>query len=126
MSWRVLVLSVLVGLALVTPPAAPALRAHDLQVTHATLTFTPGRFQLDVVVDPESILARLELHGGATPTAGVPAAEIPDRIRALADVALARTRIAFDGVAAPTTFTYLPTAAVSAPSPGVSPGERAG
>jgi hypothetical protein len=126
MSLRALVLTVLVGLALVTPPAAPTLRAHDLQVTHATLTFTPGRFQLDVIVDPESILARLELHGGATPTVGVPAAEIPGRIRALADVALARTRIAFDGVPAATAFTYLPTAAGSALSPGVSPGVTPG
>ena len=97
-------------LAIVAPPAAPTIAAHDLGVTHAILTFTPGRYQLDVVVDPESILAKLELYADRTPTANVPAAEIPGRIVALGDVALARTRIAFDGVPSTATFSYLPTA----------------
>ena len=97
-------------LAIVAPPAAPTIAAHDLGVTHAILTFTPGRYQLDVVVDPESILAKLELYADRTPTANVPAAEVPGRIVALGDVALARTRIAFDGVPSTATFSYLPTA----------------
>ena len=58
-----------------------------------------------------------------TPSTGVPAAEIPDRIRALGDVALARTVIAFDGVAAPSTLHFLPTAP---PPPGASPGAPPG
>ena len=90
-------------------PAAPTLSAHDLRITHATLTFTPGRYQLDVVVDPESLLARLEIYADRTPSTGVPAAEVPDRIRALGDVALARTTVAFDGVPAASTFQFLPT-----------------
>jgi hypothetical protein len=97
-------------LAVVAPPAAPRIAAHDLGLTHAILTFTPGRYQLDVVVDPESILARLELYADRTPSANVPAAEIPGRIAALGDVALARTRIAFDGVPSAAAFSYLPTA----------------
>ena len=40
----------------------------------------------------------------------MPAAEVPDRIRALGDVALARTTVAFDGVPAASTFQFLPTA----------------
>ncbi len=109
----------LVGIVALAPGAAPTVRAHDLSVTHATLTFTPGRYEFDVLVDPESLLARLELYSGRTPSAGVPAAEIPDRIRALLDVALARTSIAFDGVPSPSTAQFLPTAD---PTPGVPPG----
>jgi hypothetical protein len=97
-------------LALVVPPATAPLAAHDLRLTHATLTFTPGRYQLDVIVDPESILARLELHADREPSAGVPAADVPARIEALAAVALARTAVAFDGVPAASSFDYLPTA----------------
>jgi hypothetical protein len=120
--WRWLAVA-LVGLALLSPGASPTVGAHDLQVTHATLTFTPGRYQLDVVVDPESLLARLEIYGGRSPSAGVPAAEIPDRIRALGDVALARTAIAFDGVQASPSVQFLSTVA---PAPGASPGAAPG
>jgi HupE / UreJ protein len=108
-------------------PAAPVLSAHDLRITHATLTFSPGRYQLDVIVDPESLLARLEIYADRTPATGVPAAEIPERIRALSDIALARTTVAFDGVPAASTFAFLPyiTSAPGAPS-GATPGETPG
>jgi hypothetical protein len=99
------------GVAVLAPFARATVSAHDLGVTHAVLTFTPDRrYQLDVVVDPESILARLEIYADRTPSTGVPAAEIPGRIRALADVALARTRVEFDGAATPPAFTYVPEA----------------
>jgi hypothetical protein len=107
-SWLV---AIVVVLGVLAPSARATLSAHDLGVTHAVLTFTPDRrLQLDVVVDPESILAKLEIYADRTPSAGVPAAEIPGRIAALADIALARTRVEFDGVAAPLTFTYVPKA----------------
>ncbi len=119
--WRWLA-GVLACLAIVaSPPAAPTLAAHDLRITHATLTFTPGRYQFDVVVDPESVLARLEIYADRTPTANVAASEIPDRIHALTEVALARTTIAFDGVPAASTFAYVPNA-VSASFLGASEG----
>jgi hypothetical protein len=126
--WRRLAVAIAIaGVAVLVSPAAPTLSAHDLRITHATLTFTPGRYQLDVVVDPESLLARLEIHADRTPSTGVPAAEVPDRIRALAGVALARTTVAFDGVPAVSTFQFLPTA-TGAPgaSPGPSPGGQPG
>jgi hypothetical protein len=104
-----------------SPPAAPTLAAHDLRITHATLTFTPGRYQFDVLVDPESVLARLEIYADRTPSANVAAAEIPDRIRGLAEVALARTTIAFDGVPVASAFSYVPNA-VSATFSGASEG----
>ena len=71
--WLAVILSAVAMLAL---PAAPTLSAHDLRITHATLTFTPGRYRLDVVVDPESLLARLEIHADRTPSTGVPAAAV--------------------------------------------------
>jgi hypothetical protein len=123
-SWLAVALAGVVSLA---SPAAPTLSAHDLSITHATLTFTPGRYQLDVVVDPESLLARLEIYADRTPSTGVPAAEVADRIRALGDVALARTTVAFDGVAATSTFQFLPTATGVPGGPsGVTPGETSG
>ena len=92
-------------------PVAPArLAAHDLNVTHATLAFTPGEYRLSVVVDPESLLARLEIHADREPTLDPPVAEVPARIQALADVAVSRVRVEFDGVAAPATFGYVPRA----------------
>ena len=124
--WRWLAVAI-AGVAVLASPAAPTLSAHDLRITHATLTFTPGRYQLDVVVDPESLLARLEIYADRTPSTGVPAAEIPDRIRALGDVALARTTVAFDGVPATSTFQFLPTATGAPGGPsGVTPGETSG
>ena len=118
---------VIAAAAVLASPAAPTLSAHDLRVTHATLSFTPGRFQLDVVVDPESLLARLEIYADRTPSTGVPASEVAARIRALGDVALARTSVAFDGVPAASTFQFLP-GATGAPggSSGAAPGESSG
>lgn len=119
-AWLVAIAAVL---GVLTPWARAGLSAHDLGVTHAVLTFTPDhRFELDVIVDPESILAKLEIYADRTPSVGVPAAEIPGRIVALADVALARTRVDFDGVAAPLTFTYVP----DAPAALVSAATRGG
>ena len=103
--WRWLAVAI-AAVAVLASPAAPTLSAHDLRVTHATLTFTPGRYQLDVIIDPESLLARLEIYADRTPSIGVPAAEVPDRIRALGEVALARTTVAFDGVPARPRFNF--------------------
>jgi HupE / UreJ protein len=115
-------------IAVLSPSAAPTVRAHDLRVTHATLTFTPGRYQLDVVVDPESLLARLEIYADRTPSSGVPAVEVADRIRALGEVALARTSIAFDGAPVSSTFQFLPAETVTSggPSGGTSEGASGG
>ncbi|MFI5077371.1 MAG: HupE/UreJ family protein [Vicinamibacteria bacterium] len=124
--WRWLAVAI-AGVVARASPAAPTLSAHDLSITHATLTFTPGRYQLDVVVDPESLLARLEIYADRTPSTGVPAAELADRIRALGDVALARTTVAFDGVPAMSTFQFLPTVTGAPGGPsGVTPGATSG
>jgi hypothetical protein len=97
-----------VALVLGSSAAAPRVRAHDLSVTHATLSFSPGRYQLDVVVDPESLLARLEIDSARTPSTDLTPAEVVERIHALAEVALARTAIDFDGVRVSPTVQFLP------------------
>lgn len=105
-------LAILVAaIVLLAPAAAPTLRAHDLRITHATLAFTPGRYQLDVIVDPESLLARLELYSDRTPSTGLTAEQVVERIHALAEVALARTAIEFDGVQVSPTVQFLRTVA---------------
>ncbi len=109
--WRWLA-ALVAAIVLLAPSAAPTLRAHDLRVTHATLTFSSGRYQLDVIVDPESLLARLEIHSDRTPSTGLTADQIVERIHALTDVALARTAIEFDGVPASPTVQFLPTSTV--------------
>jgi hypothetical protein len=103
--------ALLVALLASLLPIAPArVAAHDLKVTHATLTFTPGKYQLSVVVDPESLLARLEIYADREPTLDPPVDEVRARIEALADVAVSRIRVEFDGVAVPATFGYTPVA----------------
>jgi hypothetical protein len=108
------------AIALLIPSAAPTVRGHDLRVTHATLIFTPGRYQLDVIVDPESLLARLELYSDRTPSTGLTAPQVVERIHGLTDVALARTAIAFDGVQAPSIAQFVPGAAGAAGLPGMA------
>ena len=71
--------------------------AHELGLTRVTVTFTAdGRYQVDVLVDPESLLAKLEILAGQQPSIGVPLGELPGRIIGLQEVALARTRLLFE------------------------------
>ncbi len=52
--------------------------AHELGLTRVTVTFTAdGRYQMDVLVDPESLLAKLEILAGQQPSTGVPLGELP-------------------------------------------------
>jgi HupE / UreJ protein len=85
------------------------LAAHELGLTHVTVTFAPDRtYAVDITVDPESLLAKLELVAGRTPSGQVPIAELPSRIQALEPVLLARTRILFDNTRQDPTFAYQP------------------
>jgi hypothetical protein len=97
-------------LACLLPITPGRVAAHDLKVTHATLAFTQGQYQLSVVVDPESLLARLEIYADREPTIDPPVDEVRARIEALAEVAAARVRVEFDGVAVPVAFSYTPVA----------------
>jgi hypothetical protein len=97
--------------------------AHELGLTRVTVTFTAdGRYQVDVLVDPESLLAKLEILAGQQPSIGVPLGELPGRIIGLQEVALARTRLLFDGVRAEPSFQYIPGPPVTPGTPGVPAG----
>jgi hydrogenase/urease accessory protein HupE len=87
------------------------LQAHELGLTRATVTFAADRtYTVEVLVDPESLLAKLEILSGRSPSAGVPIDELPARIEALSTILRERVVVLFDGVAqqpAPA-FAYLP------------------
>lgn len=104
---------------LATPAVADA---HQLGQTRVTVTFAPERtFTVDITVDPESLLAKLEILANQPPSAPVSRDDLPTRIAALQRVLLANTRIAFDGAPTEAAFAYLPAAAAAAPAAGGAP-----
>jgi hydrogenase/urease accessory protein HupE len=116
--WRVVLVCLLLVCGL---PQASA--AHELGLTRVTVTFTSdNRVQADVLVDPESLLAKLEILAGQSPTLNVPIDELPARITALEAVVQQRARLLFDGVRIPLAFTYIPGPRVAANTPGLPPG----
>jgi len=108
--------------------AAPATAdAHQLGLTRVTVTFTPERtYVVEILVDPESLLAKLQILANQEPSGPVPLDELPSRIAALQQLLLANTRIAFDGTPAQPSFTYVPgppaggASSPAAPVPGSS------
>jgi len=100
-----------------------SVRAHDLGLTRVTVTFTDDRqVRTDVLVDPESLLAKLEILAGRSPSTGVPLSELPARITALRQVILERTRLIFDGEPVVPAFAYIPGPPVAPGAAGVPPG----
>jgi hydrogenase/urease accessory protein HupE len=97
--------------------------AHELGLTRVTVTFTTaGQVRADVLVDPESLLAKLEILAGESPSSGVPIEELPARITALQQIVQQRTRLIFDGAPVTTAFSYIPGSRVAPGSAGVPPG----
>jgi hydrogenase/urease accessory protein HupE len=120
MSQVLRVFAACLALALCLPPSSVA---HELGLTRVTVTFTQdGRVQADVLVDPESLLAKLEILAGQSPTPNVPLDELPARITALESIVSQRARLIFDGVRVPLTFTYVPGPRVAPNTPGMPPG----
>jgi hypothetical protein len=104
--WRrgLVVLSVVF---LLTPTAS----AHELGVTQVNAEFRrDGSFQVDIAVDPDALLTRLEAYGRREISSGLAPAERDRRIAALADVFLDRVEIRFDGSRRRPRFEYLPAA----------------
>jgi hypothetical protein len=108
-------------LALMAMLAMPAsANAHQLGQTRVTVTFAPDRtFIVDITVDPESLLAKLEILANQAPSAApVARDELPTLIAALQRVLLANTQVTFDGKRADLAFAYLPAAP---PAPAAAP-----
>ena len=100
--------------------------AHELGLTRMTVTFTAdGRVQADVLVNPKSLLAKLEILAGRSPTLDTPVEELPARITALESIVQQRTRLLFDGVRIPLTFSYIPRARGTQAAPDPASGQPA-
>ena len=94
---------------------------HEIGASQASAVFRGADFQIDVVVDPDTLLSKLEAFGGRAVSHGLPRAERDSRIRELSEVFLAETSVQFDGDSVPPRFEYLPVSAFSdlAQSPSV-------
>jgi hypothetical protein len=89
------VVGALVGILLI---AAAPVRAHDLERTQVTLTFTAdGAFTLDIANDPAWLLLRLETFAGGEVPAGMTNAVRDARLRALSPVFIDRIVLFVDG-----------------------------
>jgi HupE / UreJ protein len=114
--------ALLIHSAVLFAAARPAF-AHELGLTRATVTFASDRsYTVEVLVDPESLLAKLEILAGRSPSVGVPLDELPARITALEPVLRARVRILFDGVPQEPAFAYMPGPPVPTGTPNAPPG----
>ena len=72
-----------------------------------------GTYTIDIAVDPDALLTKLEVFGGAPLSdAGISRAERDRRIEALATAFLERVVVRFDGVERPR-FAYLPASALN-------------
>ena len=95
-------------LALLGAAAVPV-SAHDLGTTYVTADFrADGTYHIDIAVDPDALLIRLELARGGEIPAGLSASERDRLIAALAGVFLEGVEVGFDGVEDRPRFEYLP------------------
>ena len=97
-------LAAILALVLAMPAAA---LAHEIGRTQATLIL-PGdsTYRIDVVVDPDALLTKLEAASGRPIPSGGSRADRDRLIAALAPVFLEHVRVAFDGRRTDSTFSY--------------------
>jgi HupE/UreJ protein len=108
------VLCGLVAAALLYLASTPS--AHEIGTTRVTARFDrSGAYQVDVVCDPESLLAKLEAIAGQPRSGTLSAGEYRTRIAALQSYFLREASIAFDGVGAQPAFEYLAAPSAAAP-----------
>jgi hydrogenase/urease accessory protein HupE len=117
---------VLTALLLHVSATAREAEAHPLGLTRVNVTFAPDRgYTVDILVDPESLLAKLEILSGQQPSGIVPIDQLPARIGALRGTLLAQTRVMFDDAPSMPAFTYLQgTADVAGIGSATAPGDR--
>lgn len=97
---------VVLALALRLTPTASA---HELGVTQVSAEFRrDGSFQIDITVDPDALLTRLEAYSRREFSSGLTPAERDRRIGELGSVFLDRVEIRFDGSRRRPRFEYLP------------------
>ena len=93
-----------------TAPAAPA---HEIGKTQVGAVIRDGAYSIDVTVDPDALLVKLEVFSGS-PLSGadVGRADRDRRINALASTFLERVVVRFDAAIAQPRFDYLPASAL--------------
>jgi hydrogenase/urease accessory protein HupE len=88
--------------------AAPA-RAHEMGTTQALATLHgDGTYQIDVIVDPDALLTKLQVASGAPTRAIADRAERDRTIQGYSRVFLDAVTVQFDGTAAHPSFEYRP------------------
>jgi hydrogenase/urease accessory protein HupE len=92
---------------------APWAHAHEIGKTQVSAAFPgDGTYQVDIVVDPDALLTRLEVYGGSKVSTGLGRSDRDARIAALAAVLLDRVSLTFDGRRARPRFAYRPATAL--------------
>lgn len=86
---------------------SPFAHAHELGKTQATAVIRNGTYTIDVVVDPDALLMKLEVFGGLPLSTGLTRPERDGRIGALASTFLDRVIVRFDAAIARPQFAYL-------------------
>ena len=92
--------------------AAGAASAHEIGKTQATVVIRDSTYAVDVVVDPDGLLTKLEVFSGSPLSGGLTRAQRDRRITSLASTFLARVEVRFDGTAASPQFAYMPESAL--------------
>jgi hydrogenase/urease accessory protein HupE len=87
-------------------------RAHEIGKTQATAVIRDNRYTVDVIVDPDALLTKLEVFSGAELSTGVARAERDRRIVALGSVFLACVTLRFDETVVRPQFEYVPESAL--------------
>jgi hypothetical protein len=89
--------------------AAHRADAHEIGKTQVSATFqTDGSYHLDITVDPDALLTKLEVFSGAAISSSVDRAERDRQIASRAGVFLEEVTVRFDGVRDHPTFEYVP------------------
>src|SRR5262245_46929218 len=77
--------------------AGQAVDAHEIGTTQVSATFRhDGTYAIDVTVDPDALLTRLEVAGGLPLSRGLDPTARDARIASLAEVFLRHMTVAFD------------------------------
>jgi hydrogenase/urease accessory protein HupE len=86
--------------------------AHEIGKTQATAVIHDNTYAVDVIVDPDALLTKLEVFSGSELGAAVTRAERDRRIGSLASVFLAAVTLRFGDTVARPRFEYLPESAL--------------
>ena len=117
--WSLMRVAILVSLGCTA--LARAADAHEIGKTQVAVTIAPAHlYQIDIVVDPDSLLTRLTIASGQELPHGLDRVDRDLRIDALGQTFAESVRVMFDGARVRPAFAYRPASAIgdfaSAPS----------